>query len=258
MAIHLARSLWMAAPLLLAACGPRQEPVAAPVPAVHPSATLMEPRCEPAPRPEGQPGVRFDCAGADDLSRAVRFSVELPVGWEHGEHEGRDVMLMATRGWSVIVAQAGDMLADPRTAADSADYWQLAAELLLERTPTPAEADSLRRRAGDAGGMRLLLTRAQQADSALLELAGHLSAAREGITVVSHERSLRSWAGGPAGHLHEVTRRDGRLFHSLGYVTVRDGVFYGLVFTAREDAVEADTGRWERVQASFAIHPRRR
>lgn len=240
--------------LLAGACA------APPMPPPTPRASIApqtEPRCEAAPRPEGQPAVRYDCAGQDKGSRAARFSVELPVGWEIGEHEGRDVLLMATRGWSVLVVQAGDQLPDPVTAADSADYWGVAAELMLERAPTAAEVDAVRRQAVDAAGLRRLLTRAQQADSVLLRLAGHLTAEREGTAVVSHERALRTWAGGPAGFLYEVTDREHGRFHSMGYVTVRDGVFYGLVFTAREDEFEANRARWERAAASVVIHPPR-
>jgi hypothetical protein len=162
---------------------------------------------------------------------------------------------MATRGWSVLVVQAGDQLPDPVTAADSASYWRDAAELTLERVPTAAEVDDVRREAGDAAGLRRLLTHAQLADSALLRLAGSLTAERQGISVVSHERGLRTWAGGPAGVLHEVTDRERGRFHSMGYVTVRDGVFYGLVFTALEEEWEPNRERWERAAASFVIHP---
>ena len=32
-----------------------------------------EPRCEPAPRPEGHPAVRFDCAGRDEVSPLLQL-----------------------------------------------------------------------------------------------------------------------------------------------------------------------------------------
>lgn len=228
---------------------------AAPAP-VAAAAPELEPRCTAVPRAEGSVVVRHDCAGGDELTRAVRFSVDLPAGWEFSEQMGRNVILSATRGWSVIVLHAGDQLPDPMTAADSASYWSTAAELLLDRAPTAAEADALRREARDAAGARRVLTRAQLADTALLRLAAHLTAEREGIRVVRHEPEVRTLAGGPAGYLFEVTDREGREYTSAGYVTVRDGVFYGLVYTAREAEFEANRARWETVVASFVIHPR--
>jgi hypothetical protein len=74
--------------------------------------------------------------------------------------------------------------------------------------------------------------------------------------VVRHEPEVRTLAGGPAGYLFEVTDRAGREYTSAGYVTVRDGVFYGLVYTAREEEFEANRERWEQVVASFVIYPR--
>ncbi len=209
-----------------------------------------------AHRAEGSVVVRHTCAGNDDLSRAVRFSVDLPAGWEFSEQVERNVILTATRGWSVIVLNAGDQLPDPVTAQDSASYWSTAAELMLERTPTAAETEALRREARDAAGARRVLTRAQLADDALRRLAAHLTAEREGVRVIRHEPEVRTLAGGPAGYLLEVTDRAGREYTSAGYVTVRDGVFYGLVYTAREAEFEANRARWEQAVASFVIHPR--
>lgn len=246
----------LSAVLLSVAGGCTQTP--APPPAPAPSATAamdLEPRCVAAPRPEGSVVVRHDCAGRGELSRAVRFSVDLPAGWEFSEHIQRDVILMASRGTAIITLHGGDQIPDPVTAADSADYWRMAAEVLLDRAPTAAEADAFRREARDAGGARRRLTRAQLADSALLRLAGHLTSQRAG-TVLHQERELRTWAGGPAGYLYEVTDRDEGRVSSGGYVTVRDGVFYGIAFMIREADFETHRARWERTAASVVIHPR--
>lgn len=254
------RTLASAAVLLLAAAC-TQTPPPAPAPAVAPAPAAaagldLEPRCVAAHRAEGSVVVRHDCAGRDEVTRAVRFSVDLPAGWEFSEQAGRNVILTATRGWSVIVLHAGDQLPDPVTAADSASYWSTAAELMLERAPTPEETDALRREARDVAGARRVLTRAQLAPEALLRLAAQLTAEREGIRVVRHEPEVRTLAGGPAGYLFEVTDRAGREYTSAGYVTVRDGVFYGVVYTAREAEFEANRTRWEQAVASFVIHPR--
>lgn len=238
------------------ACTQTPEPAPAPTPAPVAAAAMdLDPRCVATPRAEGSVVVRHDCAGRGELSQAVRFSVDLPAGWEFSERIERDVILMASRGTAIITVHGGDQIPDPVTAADSADYWRMAADVLLERSPTAAEADAFRREARDAAGARRRLTQAQLADSALLRLAGHLTSARAG-PVLHQERELRTWAGGPAGYLYEVTDRDGRRVSSGGYVTVRDGVFYGMAFVIPEADFETHRARWERAAASVVIHPR--
>ena len=213
------------------------------------------PRCVAAAgAPADSTLVRWDCAGSGPTG-AVRFSVSLPAGWEVEQSEGRDIVLTARHGAPGVYIQAGDQLWNPTTAADSADFWIFAAELMLGRAPTPREVAELRRDAGDEDGARFMVSRAQGTDRGLTALADGLASTRPDIQVTGRTREIRSLAGQRAGYLYEVKEKEGGTWESEGWVTVRDAVFYGLLVTAPEAEFRAHRALWERVAASFAIHP---
>jgi hypothetical protein len=45
------------------------------------------------------------------------------------------------------------------------------------------------------------------------------------------------------------------VWETEGWVTVRDAVFYGLIVSAPQAEFRANRALWERVFASFVVHP---
>jgi hypothetical protein len=201
--------------------------------------------------------VRWDCTGSAHTG-AVRFSVSLPTGWEVQQTEERSINLTARNGGPGVYVQAGDQLWAPTTAADSADFWTFATELMLGRAPTPREVAELRRDAGDEDGARFMVSRAQRADDGLLAMTGGLASGDSTIQVTGQMREIRTLGGERAGYLHEVKQVNGAAWESEGWVTVRDAVFYAMIIAAPEAEFRANRALWERVAASFVIHPAER
>lgn len=237
--------------LLACGCGPAraQAPVAS-APAPAPAA----PRCTASPHATDATLVRYDCAGTGHWAR-VRYSVSLPAGWEVREMEERNVTLAARQGGAGVFVQGSDQLFVPATAKDSSDFWIFAGDLLLDRVPTEPEIAGLVRDAGDEAGMRRMVTRAQSSDSALAALASMLGARDERIEVIGQMRGIEVLGGQRAGMLNEMQRVGGMTMELHGRVTVNDAVLYGIVITAPEEEYRANRALWERVIASFTIHP---
>jgi hypothetical protein len=223
---------------------------AAPVHAQEPAT----PRCAAAGAAADSSVVRWDCTGSAHTG-AVRFSVSLPAGWEVQQTEERSINLTARDGGPGVYVQAGDQLWEPTTAADSADFWTFATELMLGRAPTPREVAELRRDAGDEDGARFMVSRAQREDDGLLAMTGGLASGDSTIQVTSQTREIRTLGGERAGYLHEVKQVNGGTWESEGWVTVRDAVFYAMIIAAPEAEFRAKRALWERVAASFVIHP---
>jgi hypothetical protein len=224
---------------------------AAPVHAQEPA----EPRCAAAPGASADTMlVRWDCAGSAH-TRAVRFSVSLPAGWEVQQTEERSIMITARNGGPGVYVQAGDQLWAPTTAADSADFWTFATELMLGRAPTVREVGEMRRDAGDEDGARFMVSRAQRTEDGLLAMTGGLASANPSVQVTGQVREIRALGGERAGYLHEVKQVDGATWESEGWVTVRDAVFYAIIVAAPEAEYRASRALWERIAASFVIHP---
>lgn len=198
--------------------------------------------------------VRWDCAGSAHTG-AVRFSVSLPAGWEVQQMEERSITLTARNGGPGVYVQAGDQLWEPTTAADSADFWTFATELMLGRAPTPREVAELRRDAGDEDGARFMVSRAQRADDGLVAMTSGLASTNPSVQVTGQMREIRTLGGERAGYLHEVKQIDGATWESEGWVTVRDAVFYAMIIAAPEAEFRANRALWDRVAASFVIHP---
>ena len=218
---------------------------------------------QPAQRCTAAPGasadttlVRWDCTG-NGPTRLVRFSVSLPSGWEVRESEEDNVTLTAQNGGALIAMQGYDPLFVPATANDTVSFWGEATELLLGRAPTRREVDELRRDAGDEDGARFMLTRAQSTDSALLHMAGTLAGENPRIHRLGRLVNVDTLAGQRAGYLFQHYRIQDVEWESAGRVTVRDGVYYGLVFAAPTDTYIDLEPMWARVLASFVIHPPR-
>lgn len=252
-----ARAALRAAVLLLAAgCGgpARERPSAgAPVPLLAPALDLAH--CRAVPRAAGERVQRYDCAGSGP-HQAVRFSAALPAGWEVGEQEVDGIAFFATRGYPGVFVHVADQLPGPRTAADSAQFWERAAEQVLGRAPGDDEVDALRRNAGgDEGRAREMLTAAQATDSALLQTASLFSAARQGRTVQREVREIRTLGGRRAGYLYDVSDREGMRWHSAVWVAVADGVFHAVVMNGPEAEWTADEALREQVLAAFVIRP---
>lgn len=212
------------------------------------------PRCVPAPGGGDTTLVRYDCTGVGEWAR-VRYSLSLPAGWTVQEMEERNVTLVASGGSARVITQGSDQLFVPVTAQDTAEFWTAAANLLLDRVPSEREVQELIRDAGDVDGARFMLTRAQSTDSALASLAGMMGAQREDIEVIGALRGVATLGGRRAGALREVRRANGMVLEMDGRLTVHDGVFYGLAFLAPEGEFAAHRELWERVLASFVIHP---
>ncbi len=198
--------------------------------------------------------MRWDCAGSGPTAR-VRFSVSLPAGFTVRQSQGWNVLLVAERGAARVHVQAADQLWESVTAADTAEFWAFAADLMLGRAPTPREVAELRRDAGDEDGARFMVSRTQRTDSGLVALASALATAQPGVETVGQLREIRTLGGLRAGYLNEVTRMDGEISESEGWATVQDAVFYGMVIAAPDAEYRADLGLWERVVASFTLHP---
>jgi hypothetical protein len=225
--------------------------------AAPPAHAQPAPRCAPAPGAEADTTrVRWDCGGSGPTGM-VRFSVSLPAGWQVREPEDDNVMLMAENGGAFVVMQGYDQLFVPVTANDTAAFWGEAAELMLGRGPTPREVAELRRDAGDEGGARFMLTRAQSTDSALLHMAGSFLTSNEQIHRLGHLVNVDTLSGQRAGYLFQRYRIRDLEWEYTGRVTVRDGVTYGIVFAAPTDDYIDLEPVWERVLASFVIHPSR-
>lgn len=211
------------------------------------------PRCVAAPDADTTL-VRYDCAGTGQWAQ-VRYSVSLPAGWDVQEMEERNVTLAARRGTSGVFVQGSDQLFVPVTARDSSDFWIFAGDLLLDRVPTAGEVAGLIRDAGDESGMRAMVTRTQSTDSALASLADMLASRNEQIEVIGQLREVSTLGGLRAGTLHEVRRVNGQTLRSEGRVTVSNAVFYGLIVMASDEEYQAHQPLWDRVFASFVIHP---
>ncbi|HST62248.1 MAG TPA: hypothetical protein VLK84_26325 [Longimicrobium sp.] len=233
--------------LLLALC------VALPARAQAPDSTP----CVRASQASESELVRWDCAGSGPRAR-VRFSVSLPAGFTVRQSQGWNVQLMAERGAARVRVQAADQLWESVTAADTAEFWAFAAELVLGRAPTPREVGELRRDAGDEDGARFMVSRTQRTDSGLVALASALATALPGVETVGQMREIRTLGGLRAGYLNEITRRDGEISESEGWGTVQDAVFYGIVIAAPDAEYRANRALWERVVASFTLHPAER
>jgi hypothetical protein len=227
---------------------------AAPVHAQPASPPPSPPRCVAAAgAPADSALVRWDCAGSRHTG-AVRFSLSLPAGWEVEQSEDRSIVLKARGGASGVYVQAGDQLWNPTTAADSADFWTFATDLMLGRAPTPREVAELRRDAGDEEGARFMVSRAQGTDSGLMALAEGLASTSPDVQVTARTREIRTLAGQRAGYMSEVKEKEGETWESEGWVTARDAVFYGILVTAPAAEFRANRALWERVAASFVIH----
>ncbi len=235
--------------LALLACA---APARAQEPAAVPAASAV-PRCV-ASADADSTLVRYDCAGTGEWAR-VRYSVSLPAGWAVQETEERNVTITARQGGAGVFVQGSDQLFVPLTARDSSDFWIFAGDLLLNRVPTEREVRELIRDAGDEAGARFMVDRAQSTDSALAALASMLGATDERIEVVGQLRSIETLGGQRAGSLIEVQRVGGETFEKHGRVTVNNAVFYGIIVTAPEEEFRANRALWDRVIASFTIHP---
>jgi hypothetical protein len=213
------------------------------------------PRCAIAPGAAADTTLlRWDCAGSAHTG-VVRFSVSLPAAWEVQQTEERAILLTARNGGPGVYVQAGDQLWEPTTAADSADFWTFATDLMLGRAPTPREVADFRRDAGDEDGARFMVSRAQRSDDGLLAMTDGLASTNPSVQVTGQVREIRTLGGERAGYLHEVKQIDGATWESEGWVTVLDAVFYGIIVTAPEAEFRAGRALWERVVASFVIHP---
>lgn len=230
---------------------------AAPLGAQDTAQAPAAPRCVRAAMPAADSAfVRYDCAGTGDWAR-VGYSVSLPAAWAVEESGDRQITLTARNGVPLIAVQGSDELFVPVTPADSAEFWAVAAELLLDHPPTAREVEELKRDAGDEAGARFVLTRAQSTDSALVALTSMLNSTRQDVERITQVGSVDTLAGRRAGRLVLRTAQDGEVFRRLGYVTVHDGVFYGIVVQSLDTEWDAHRALWERVVASFVIQPPR-
>jgi hypothetical protein len=212
------RVLWLAAAALVAAAPLRAQPDA-----------RRQPTCvREASVAAGDVMTRRGCAGTDD-NAAVRFSAALPNDWNVEWRDGDDLVLTATTDGGIAIRIVGtDRLPDPRSRADTLGFWMRATGMMLGR-----EVDSVREveefrtvsedRVGDA---REQVTHRQLEDSVLRAMATALSARNEGREVREQSVEVREMAGEPAGYLDEVWMRDGTAWHSVSYVTVRDGALF--------------------------------
>jgi hypothetical protein len=251
------RTRRFSAALLLAASACTGAPRLAPVPEEAPFAAVQHldaPPCTAVPRREGEVIARYECAGSD-ASAAIRISAGLPAGWEPAVQQQNDILLLATRGPASMFIRGGDQLPEPLTATDSAEYWNSATELMLGHAPTPREVREMRQDAGDEAGARFMVSREQRTDPVLLEMTGSLSAAAQGRTVHRQVLDVRTLSGEPAGHLFEVSDREGAVWHYEAYVAIVDAVFYVVAYTAPEADFTASQALWEQALAAFALHP---
>lgn len=214
------------------------------------------PSCMAAPgAPEATALVRYDCAGRDD--GRVRYAVSLPAGWEVEQPDDGAITLTARQGFAGVFAQAADQLFVPVTAADSLEFWTVAAERMLGRTPSPREVRKMEYDALDGDGARFMITRAQSTDSALQALTALLASEPAGATVTTRIADVRTLGGSRAGWVIQRTEREGVSWRREGYITVHDGVIYGLIIQAPDTDWAAHEALWRQVIASYTIHPPR-
>lgn len=224
---------------------------AAPARAQEPDA----PRCTASPNAADTTLVRYDCAGRGDWAR-VRFSVSVPAGWAVSDTaQLSTVTLVAGQGTTGVYVQGSDQLFIPTTPRDTANFWISAGDVLLDRVLTQQEVGDVAREAGTPDGARLMITRAQSTDSALAELAGLIASDNELVEVVEQRAEMGMLGGLRAGTLHEVLGVNGWVMQSEGRVTVSDAVLYGLVIRAPQAEFQANRALWDRVIASFTLHP---
>lgn len=232
-----------AAALLAAAAAPLQ---AQPSPPRRLPACIIE-----ASATAGSELTRHGCAGAGP-DQAVRFSIALPTNWQIAWQDTAEMVLTAMDGDNAIWVVGSDRLPEPRTRPDTLGFWMRATELLLDREVTAVDVEDFRDASnGRIASAREWITRAQLADSTLLGLVAHLSAAEDGRPVLRQETEVRPLAGEPAGYLAEVLETGGQQWRFTSYVTVRDGALFIISLNALESEADALLPLFERILASF-------
>lgn len=196
--------------------------------------------------------TRYGCAGAG-VDADVRLSVSLPAGWEVAWQDTADLGVTALDGDNALWVVGGDQLPAPLNRADTLAFWRRATELALRRDVADADVEAFRDQAnGRAATARLMATRAQLADSALLALVQGLSLTGTNHAILHQELEVRTLAGEPAGYLSETMETGGVRWRWISYATYRDGAVFLVSLNTLERDHDALLPLLERVLASFS------
>ncbi|HST62249.1 MAG TPA: hypothetical protein VLK84_26330 [Longimicrobium sp.] len=222
---------------------------AAPLRAQEESAGTCAPAAE---QPDADLLVYWTCTGAG-YDAAVRLALAFPVGWEVTPPDGIELLITAQGEGMGAFVTAQDQLHAPRTRADSLGFWMRATRLHLGAEPGLADVEAFQSLAGDMAGARRAVTRAQQADSALLALVRGRSVTHEGTRVLHQYADVRTLARRPAGFLDETYETGGHTWRITTTVTVHDATVFIVSFAAPEEAFRSAWPSLVQVEASLRL-----